>query len=297
MRRCTTVCILLGMLLGCGHRGNHPSMTSAPSAALLEQVELYKSLAPRGWDVSGTCDALLFVSLQHVGLDEAGPIEQAQGEPGRWFRLPSPLGASCSSDISRDMFMGLFSYIWHFHRLDLAEDIWSYGVAHKWVMGQERSGTPNDRVVLTPNLISLLASIINGLGGTDHPERLIPATYETSPGYVSHLTLLQIALLGDIHHGLSDREIAALQAITKHMAGNPLVHALLHKYTDGDQTVATNLLLSIWPADRLPTGRDWDDQWRTQRSDGDAGLLPGDNDTVHSGGDFLFAAGIVLGTI
>jgi hypothetical protein len=194
------------------------------------------------------------------------------------------------------MFMGLFTYAYHFHRLDIVEGIWSYGKANAWVMGEERAG-PNNRTVLSPNMITLLANVIYGLGGADHPERKLLSTYDTAPGFPSHLTLLHIALLGSIHGGISDSELRALGAIAQHMGTSPLVHALIHKYTDGDQTEATRLLTSIWPRDRLPTDRDWAESWRTQRSDGDSGFLPGSDDTPHSGGDFLFAAGVVLGPI
>jgi hypothetical protein len=286
------VCLLslfcAAFLQGCAGKVRHSATASVnDTAALQAQVDLYKQLAPRGWDSAQGCDSLLFVSLQHVGLGEAGPIDLAQGEPGRWYRLPGP---------TLDMFMGLLTYAYHFRRLDIVEGIWTYGKAHSWVMGEERAG-PNNRTVLSPNMITLVASIIYRLGGTDHPERNLFSTYETAPGYVSHLTLLQIALLGEMHGGLSTSELNALGAISQHMSQSPLVHALIHKYTDGDQSEAIRLLTTIWPKDRLPTNRDWSEPWRTQRSDGDSGLRPGPYDQPHSGGDFLFAAGIVLGTI
>lgn len=294
--------ILFLLLVACGRARNSSQPANSPDARLVEKYELYKQLAPRGWDVSDKCDALLFVALQHIGLVETGPVEDAMGDPGRWFRLPSLVNdpSLCSSDISRDMFMGLLNYIWQFKRLDLAEQIWDYGSRNKWKMGEERKTTPENRVQFLPSTIGLLAEIIWKLGGEDHKERHYASfnTYNTNPGFTSHLTLLHIHLRGSMYGSITANELGTLKSILGHMSQSPLAQALYHKYTDGDQSEATRLLLEIWPADRLPSNGDWSEEWRTQRSDGDVGFQPGDWPYhEHSGGDFLFTAAIVLGYI
>jgi len=303
------ILVAAAILFGCGKPGTkYPDqVTLTPTEELAARYDLYKQIAPKGWAVSKECDALLFTSLQRIGTidasEEGGAIEQAMGSPGQWFRLPSLVEdrTVCSSDISRDMFMGLLSYIYEFKRLDLAEQIWEYGEKNSWKMGEERKEGLQNRVQFMPSTIGLLAQIMYALGGEDHAERYYSQieSYSTQPGYVSHLTLLHIRLVGKINGEISEGELEVLSKILKHMQQNPLAHALYHKYTDGDQTEATRLLLSIWPKDRLPTGADWHEEWRTQRSDGDSGLLPSNTkqDTVHSGGDFLFAAAIILGYI
>lgn len=290
--------LMLSFLCGCGSQDRSElKETHTPTEELEARYFLYKQLAPRGWDVSGGCDALLLVSLHQVGLGEMGPVTEAQSEPGRWHRLPGPdYARSCSADISRDMFIGLFTWIWQNKRLDLAEQIWDYGVRNNWKMGDERKDLDN-RTVFLPGTIAVLADLIHGLGGQDHPERRIPRVYNTAPGFVSHLTLVQLHLRGLIYEGLSEYELDTLKTIRTHMSLNPLVHAIIHRYTDGDQTEATRLLLEIWPADRLPSEADWHEAWRLQRSDGDSGLLPGSGSTPHSGGDFLFPASIVMGLV
>lgn len=290
------VILLTWSLLACGSRSSEIS-TSTDLSSLHAKFNYYHSHAPRGWESSEGCDSLLFVSLLHVGLGEPGPIDEAETMPGRWFRLPGSDAKACSSDISRDMFMGLFLYIWQFQRLDLAESIWTYGDTHGWVMGEERK-PPDNRTVLSPVMIGLLAHVIHGLGGADHPQRHIPPVYSTSPGYVSHLSLLAILLRGQINGSLSQYELGTLTQIRTHMSLNPLVHALLHKYTDGDQAEATRLLLEIWPSSRLPNTSDWSEAWRLQRSDGDTGLrTPPQSSSFqsHSGGDFLFVTAFLLG--
>lgn len=285
---------LLLLLTACSNRFK-PVETHTPVEALQAQYEVYHTLAKRGWDIEETCDALLFVSLGHVGLVEPGPVSDAQSEPGHWFRLPGPgYAEGCSSDISRDMLMGLLVHMWKFRQLELAEQLWSYGASHGWKMGEERL-EPNTRTVMSPAQIGLLAEMIHRMGGADHPERIIPALYDTSPGYTSHLTMLHIWLIGQMRGNLGSQEVSALRAILKHMDSNPLPHALLHRYTDGDQTAATRRLLDTWPEGRLPTSDDWCEHWRTQRSDGDTGFDPCSEGLTHSGGDFLFTAAIILG--
>lgn len=300
MRRYLHILVLL-VLTACGsaEEKHTPVDTYTQLEHLSTQYNGYMSLAPRGWAVSDECDALLFVALQQTAIAEPGPVEDAQGESGRWYRKPDLRVDSslCSSDISRDMFMGLFVWIWHNKRLDLAEDIWDYGRHHNWAMGVERKDGIENRTFFLPTTVSLLAQLIHALGGRDHSERYFPLTYNTSRGFVSHLTLLAIHLRGEMRGGITDRELQALYQIRQHMSLSPLVHALIHKYTDGDQSEATSLLLSIWPSDRLPTTRDWKEPWRLQRSDGDTGLQPGEGDQQHSGGDFLFPAALVLGRL
>lgn len=281
----------------CARHRSPAQETTSPTEQLQAQFETYHSLAPSGWASFSSCDSLLFVSLQQVGLDKTTEIETARNDVGEWFRSPALAQdqSLCENDISRDMYTGLFVYIHHFKRLDLAEGIWDYGTDHAWVMGEDRSAVPDGRTIFTPNMISLLAELIHDLGGGDHPERFLPAVYSTEPGFPSHLSLLQLYLQGEMQGGLTDGELAVLRTIRGTMTLNPLVHALLHRYTDGDQTEATRLLLTIWPRDRLPTQADWSEDWRLQRADGDSGFLPGSGNAPHSGGDFLFAAAIVLG--
>jgi len=297
---------LLLFLTACGRRDVHQSVSSSSNLSEVEaRLATYRNLAPTGW-VSSSCDALLFASLQAVGQGQEFNIEAAQGEPGQWFRKPAQVQEHeiCSSDISRDMFHGLLTYALRFQRRDLVEDIWSYGSRNNWKMGEERkiesvgpiTGKINNRTWMTPQMIGLLAEVIYSLGGKDHTERHYRAleVYNIEPGFTSHLTLLKVYMRGQMYGALSPKDLAAVTAILVHMNENPLAHALLHAYTNGDQSRAIHLLRKYWPADRLPTKRDWQEEWRLQRSDGDTSLQPGDSDEPHAGGDFMFVARFLL---
>lgn len=281
---------------------------------LAQRVSLYKRLSPLGWShFERSGDGVLFTSLLHVGKGEEFPIELVEDEPGKLVRNPNkePDGrvVDAGSDISRDMFAGIFWYLHVFRKKELAERIYSFGKKNRvpllpfpiWKMGREWSGRVGEnRVYLTPQGISLLAQIIHSLGGKSHLIRHFPAgPYSTTPGYLSHLTLLTIALRGRVLGKISLIDYLALRGIARKNPLNPLAQALLAKYGDGDQSLAIGLLLSTYPPDRLPTTRDWHEAWRIQRADSDKGLEPNLNDpaTSHSGGDFLFTSALILDTI
>lgn len=282
------------LCLACSHE-KHPAQSGDSDLSMLKsQYDLYTSLAPKTWDEMDTgCDSLLFYSLLNVGMRREADVQSARDADGKWYRIPPPAQTGCSSDISRDMFMGLFTYIWQTKHLDWADQIWDYGVKHNWDMGEERK--PGEvRTIFVPQTVGLLATIIKGLGGDDHPEKNYPNIFDTQPGFSSHLTLLHIRLLGLINGSISDHELSALKSIRSHMAGSPFLQYMLHHYTDGDLSEAIRDLTTIWPKDRLPSTLDWCEGWRTQRSDDDSGLKPCDHNQTHSGGDFLFVAGDIL---
>ena len=136
------------------------------------------------------------------------------------------------------------------------------------------------------------------LGGKDYLARHTAIATPTEPGYQSHLGMLQLYILGKVDGELDGEDKADLEQILQHSTQNPLAHALKAAYGDGNYAIATALLLKYWPAGRLPTTADWEDGWRTQRDDASSGLQPYDGPVrTHSGADFLFTAGIVLGEL
>lgn len=299
----TLICLLLA---GCGPT-HHAKPTQSPIVQLQAKYQTYLVLSEgqiepqTGWIIPTDCDSLLYNSLFFVARGEEYSAGLAEGsESGQWFRNP---GQDCysnpnGSDISRDMFIGLFIYLYDQKDLRALQDIWNYGEAHNWKMGREKRIADN-RTILTPSTVSLLARAIKGLGGHDYSARFIPEVYNTDAGYVSHLSMLSIYLKGRINGKIEDRDLQALFDIQKHDAQNPLAGALIHRYTDGDQTLATEQLLDEWPADRLPTSTDWCTPWRLATPDASSDLKPctAGSFTTYSGGDFLFAAAIILNLV
>lgn len=256
-----------------------------------------------GFVYSDDCDSLLFSALTGTVV---GPIDiraaESDEESGKWFRRDRDHNycydrdLKRGTDISRDMFTGLIYYAITWERRDILEGIFEYGKENNWIMGRERDPFET-RNILSPNLIGLVARGIYFLGGESHSERLLPKTYDTQPGFPSHLSMIRMLSEARISGGLGWYARGKLREILKHMGNNPLPHAILGHYTrDGEHLdKAAKLLLETWPDGRLPTSDDWCEQWRIQRSDGDTGFQPCSEFQTHSGGDFLLAAAITLG--
>lgn len=257
----------------------------------MTQLEVYiqKAASPDYFRNSG--DGLLFACLQAVATGRDFAVEEYIYESGQVFRNPDMaqgrLLGPRESTISRDMFMGLFCYCLHFHRLDILEKIWSYGWKHFWKMGRENRKLDN-RTWFTPGLVQLLAALIAHLRGRPKLAKFLVNIWQplgAVPGYQSHLTMLHIYLNFRIRGETVSWEQKVLTKILEHSPRNALALSL-----SGWLDEAREELQLQWPTDRLPTRHDWTEEWRTQRADNDNGIVWGEpgNITPHSGGDLLF---------
>lgn len=284
--------ILLLVLLSCGKAGEIPP---PPFPELRAKYSMYKSLSPQGWVHTDKCDALLWSSLLAVGRGEKIDITAARNENNQWFRRPAKdclSSGGSKSTISRDMLTGLMIYALHFKDEDVVNSLWKYGSENNWVMGQ---GDPS-RTLMSPGLVGMLADIRQHVTGAKSVLSNIPQVYSVEPGYTTHLSLLGIYIRGKVGKmGIS--ETNALKDILAKNPNNPLAIALHARYIDGNYDKAAEILMTVWPDDRLPTTSDWCEEWRTQRAEDDKGMLPCSPVHTHTGGAFLFAAAIVLGEI
>jgi hypothetical protein len=153
------------------------------------------------------------------------------------------------------MFTGL---LWAMHERNMlsdAEKLMQYARDNNYIMGR---GDPA-RVALMPNLTKQLGDIIFALGGGDSGERSLPTTLTTGlTDYEAHLQVWQIVLDARLNGGITEEQLQILQQFTVLYPENPIYQAAFHRFSDGDQTVATELLLNgrSWPADRLPDYRE-----------------------------------------
>ena len=285
--------LLISVLFSCSNPG-----TKDPDKDLIEvlkyRVGVYKDLGPTGFISTEYCDSLLFSALNAVARNERIDIENAQGEPGQWFRRPSKdcYPQNSKSTISRDMLLGVILYAVHFNEPDLLDDLWDYGEANNWVMGEGVI----DRTLFTPTMIALLAEARYKLTGVDIAIRHTGQTYDTTPGYRSHLSILKMVIKAKLG-GLSAWDKRSLRKLKEKNPTNPLIQAMYARHIGGDYTAALVHLLKDFPADRLPTTNDWCSEWRTQLKAGDNYLKPCPGDKTHSGGDFLFVSAIILGEL
>jgi hypothetical protein len=188
------------------------------------------------------------------------------------------------------MVMGAMWYFMALDRVDLAEETFQYGLDHLFIMD------PRDKSIsyLIEDSQFTLALIVHRLGGKDFTVwRFGAPCIGTLGGFEGHLQALTLAQRAVLDFG--DGEACINEMVERHPS-NAFFQAIKGLYT-GDQSVATELLLNEawWPADRLPTTDDRCDDWITQRDEGDDWLPCPERNKTHSGGDFLFAAALVLG--
>jgi hypothetical protein len=249
------------------------------------KAELYKRLHT-GWAHRGGCDSLGFTSLCKMsgGCSEAD-IYKAEGEPGRWYRNEShqcyDLGQS-KSDISKDMFIMLWPYLYLKGDKPALRRIWDYGQANGWVMGRG----PLSRTYMVPPLVLVLQEmILRSYSDTVEP------TIPSKAGYEKHLDVMAIFTRGIMRGGISEADYELLRVYGNESPDNALLKALYHKYKDGNQAETIAILLDekLFPSDRLPTSKDRCEEYLWQRDPG-SDWEPCDSNKIHDGVDFLFAA-------
>ena len=284
--------IILAILgaITCARSGIHEEPVLPTTMEVLQGVvDTYRSLMVPdefGFIATDKCDSLLFTSLANVEAD----LTAAELTPGQYVRRPTAYpdcfteGLS-RSDVSRDMLLGVIYHSYLTSDLPRLLRLWDYGMAHSWVMAQHGG----IHAIYGPGDIALLAQTIFILsdGVHDYGARhvITPPAYNVA-GYVQHLQAITVWLRREVYGGLLSGEIALIQRYASENPRNPLFQMVL-----GNHALAAEMLIAIYPNDRLPTSADWCEPWRIQRVDGDSGLTPcADRGMIHSGGDLLFIA-------
>jgi hypothetical protein len=197
------------------------------------------------------------------------------------------------------MVLGLMWSIWRNKDLETAQDLLEHVRKHGYRMNGE--GTIGE-LALTPTLINTLARMVVELGGEAAPgELVIPAVFFPEEGFSAHLATWHILLRGEIRGKISAHEFGILETNRNRAPLNPLYQAAYHKYSDGDQSQAIDLLLNQphWPADRLPTGEDRCEPWLLQRDVEQANwynpcVTPAGKAEKYSGGDLIAVYKLVI---
>ena len=291
------------MLTSCGS-SHSDDATITPTGWVLLLKEKYAALlkienearAFGKWEEG--CDWLLFAGLTGSVEGASVPsIKDAEIEPGKWLRRPVSKGdcfpLESKSQISKDMFLGVFWYAYARKDLAMLERIAEYAKAHNNVMGEpfpEQSG----RVVILPQL-PLLYSLIYSLGGQDNPTRkLFPHEFPADGGFGAHLQVLAITLRAKVE-SIPESSYNVLQKHAEREPDNAMFCAATVGF-GADPERCANLLLDkrTWPDDRLPTRGDHCEFWPYQRDKG-ADWEPCDpKDEQLSVGGFLFVADQLL---
>lgn len=256
-----------------------------------------EALTSLGW-VHG-CDGLLHTSLLVVGGGSAYEhLFLAKADDGQWFRTPAKncLKKGLSrSDISRDMLLGLLQAIVMTKDVETIDALIRYADEHEWVMGESDGSLDGDnRVLLTPQFYSLMQIVSSYCHGKrmqlDNSTRLA-SDYD----FNDHLKLLKIRIMGIMYGGITDYELSYLKSVAKKEPHNAAAMMLKHRYTDGIQDKAIQILMNEkwFPSDRLPSSKDRCDFYLWSHSE-DKDWSGCDEDKLHPGHDFLWVAKDIL---
>lgn len=269
------------LLLSCQkHKEKSPQVIEPAIAA---KAALYKSLH-KGW-AHDKCDSLGFTSLcKLAGGCESADIFQAEGDAGRWYRSPEKdcydLGQS-ASDISKDMFVMLFPYLYKTGNKAALSRIYDYAKANGNVMGRG----PISRTLLVPPMILMLQEMLGHLKST------VATDDKEKAGYEKHLDVINWYTQTIVRGGMDMADYEQLRKYVEQQPRNALFQALYHKFKDGNQSAAIAILMDekLFPSDRLPTATDRCEAYLWQRNGG-SDWEPCEREKLHDGVDFLIAA-------
>lgn len=300
-------------LLSCGKPHNKAVATVSSLEDVLKKRDFYIEQATKltdeyGWLDFG-CDGLLHNSIAAFSGFPVSPTLAKDAE-GKWYRTP---GKDCyrpdvenSTSISKDMFNGLMLWAYASKDLQTLKDLYQYGDDHNWIMGDANTALETiARVTFSPEMVLRLKKMIESL----QPNLTGVIFEESDEGLIilretfeAHLHVISILQKSMINGGITDNELAVLEAYTKRQPYNAFFQAMFHKFNpnDGNQERAINILMdaSLFPNDRLPESKDrcseyiWshDEQQRIGQSEKFFWKPCPDESKVHPGTDLMFVA-------
>ena len=192
---------------------------------------------PMGSVTTAKCDTLTFYSLASAfgGDLDLGGFEYVDGE---WHRDTHTCYPEDSrSEISFDGLIGVLHYAWSKQDFALLDRLDRYGKRHDYVYGDgDRSLTFNPQ-------IGVLIGEMKG-------EQKLVSNLTLDGSHRPHILTIGIWLRGRYNGNLTTLELETLKGFTE----IPLAKALVHRYSDGDQSETIALMEdeSIFPSDRVP---------------------------------------------
>lgn len=303
MLKLLTLLTFVALFCSCDEEGKKKARPNrSPIDVIIEKANLYKQLIGGvqddfGFIYSDHCDSLLYsglISASGVAVD----IEAASNGNGKYYRTPYhdcflghgtniPGRRASGSEISRDMFAGLFWSLRNNLNVGESKKIIEYGRKQDWIMGRGAI----DRTYLTPNFVDTLYKLADR-------KYKGPKYFWLDPikDHQRHVVALNIALQGDIDGYISNSMYDLIKKFNKISPSNMLFSFIRNRYSHGDQSNVIEFLSddTYFPNERLPTSADYCSEWLWLRDDRKDSWRPCDDGLTHSGGDFLFIAYLLM---
>jgi len=207
--------------------------------------------------VGTRCDSATFTALlaafSYVEID----IHQLEKEPGKWVRhVEVCYPYNSDSETSLDVYLMVLHWLWSnrsekWARQDI-EEIWSYGVENRWVMGGGSYEFTNV-VALVPLIFKMRRSL--GLTADQAPQSedsVVVDFLENHRGYIAAFyALLEARIDGD----MSAAGMFLVEQMTTEWPDSPIYQAIYHRYKDGDMTTLAAII--AYEPDEIPTEVNW----------------------------------------
>ena len=237
--------ITISLLCSCGTKQKQ----SQPSSALDQahsKGEFYISKITD--DIyKERCDKLTFKSLYGTAAYILEGIEvdlSALDDNGKWNRDSAPCYPKDSvSGISFDGLVGVLHYILAHKDSKMLDQLISYGDSHGWIMGDGPKEYTNAYV-----LIPMIYNMKTHISLVDSP------ITDILKGFKGHLLADYLWLEAEKDGSLGDADMEALKQLNLASPDDPMYSSLYHRFTDGDQSHALDILLNnaAFPGDVLP---------------------------------------------
>ena len=262
-----------------------PIELSPSMLELKSKVSSYCEYAKEAKDMYGFVhsvgDGLLFTAL-HESVCGSNHTLKAQVAPGIWCRHPTCPGSKpdfevSPSRLSRDMQLGLYTYLYQNNLPEEFYRIIEFGRSNKWDMcdGHYRSEKEKyGRCILSLTLRATLYDLASNVGVVcDFECRASRSVFQVwdpgAKGYRAHLAVVHTDLRGRAQGGINDFQQDFLRAMATRESNNALYVGIHRSYAGGDMEDVVNYLLTSpkWPNDRLPTNKEYCTEYLFQRDE------------------------------
>lgn len=298
--------LFFAVIFGCGV-DEKSKILDSKHTLLFDKYNLYLEkvkIAERNenqWFSNFNCDALLFHGLgAYAGIDDIEIEEAKNNSTNQWFRTPQKTcfeEKRSKSTISRDMFLGLYFWIYKNKRIDLITEIVKYGQKHSnklfWIMGEG----DKSRTSFNPGFIATTQELRYRLGGANSNSRKFPQAYSKAlKGYEAHIHVLHIYLRYLITKKMSSTAWETIKHYADTQPVNALFTSIACRFDSSycDLSYKTLLDSNLFPNEKLPTNKNYCGEYLFQRDQNSSSWKPCKELKNHIPIDFLFASAIML---
>lgn len=211
--------LTLNLLCSCGHHASQDTKLNFTDL----QHQRDQIVATYNTETITKCDYATFALLYNAFGGKAD-LTGLEDPSGKWNRNAQPCyPTESNSETSLDTYLMALQYAASTHDMGLVDRIVAYAEPQDWVTGAGPVG------------ITSILPLVPVLGGM----QLAVSSFR------SDLLAVYILLTGRLNGDISTMDVDTLKLLNKETPGNPLYLAILHRFTDGDQTDTVDYLQTM----------------------------------------------------